>query len=140
MALADADVPIPRRAENSSIQASGWLAGLGAVAGFGALAASSCCVLPLALAGLGAGSAVFGGLEILANWRPLLLGGAVVVVLAAWILLFRRRAVACNVDGSCSAYAASKSARVLLSLGTLFVVLSVAWDPYIESFLLKLVR
>jgi mercuric ion transport protein len=110
------------------------------VAGFGALAASSCCVLPLALAGLGAGSAVFGGLEILAIWRPLLLGVAVVVVLAAWILLFRGRSVACNVDGSCSAYTASKSARVLLGLSTMVVALSIAWDPYIESFLRKFVR
>jgi mercuric ion transport protein len=88
LALTVMDVPIPRRAENSPIQASSWLAGLGGVAGFGALAASSCCVLPLALAGLGAGSAVFGGLEVLANWRPLLLGGAVVVVLVGWTLFF----------------------------------------------------
>jgi mercuric ion transport protein len=140
MALTDTDVPVPRRAENSPIQANGWLAGLGAVAGFGALAASSCCALPLALGGLGAGSAVFGGLEVFADWRPLLLGMAVVVVLTAWILVFRRRSAACNVEGSCSSYSASKSAQVLLSLGTIFVVLSVAWDPYIELFLLKLVR
>src|SRR6267154_158670 len=100
MALTDTDAPIQSPAENSPIQASGWLAGLGAVTGFGALAASSCCVLPLALAGLGASSAVFGGLEILANWRPLLLSVALVVVLAAWLLLFRRRSVACNIDGS----------------------------------------
>jgi mercuric ion transport protein len=46
----------------------------------------------------------------------------------------------CNVDGSCSANSASKRARALLGLGTVFVVLSVAWDPYIEPFLLKLVR
>ncbi len=135
MASADMDAPIPRRAEIGPIQDSGWLAGLGAVAGFGALAASSCCVLPLALAGLGAGSAVFGGLDTLANWRPLLLGGAMAVVLAAWVLFFQRRSAACAVDGSCSAYSASKSARVLLSLGTAFVVLSFAWDPYVEPFL-----
>ena len=140
MALTDTDDPTPRRAGSSPIQASGWLAGLGIVAGLGALAASSCCVLPLALARFGAGSAVFGGLEVLANWRPLLLGGAVAVVLAAWILRFWRRSVACNVGGSCSAYSASKSAGVLLGLGTVFVVLSVVWGPYIEPFLLKLVR
>jgi hypothetical protein len=50
MVLTDTAVPIPRPAKNSAVQASGWLAGLGAVAGFGALATSSCCVLPLALA------------------------------------------------------------------------------------------
>jgi len=140
MSLTDTVAPIPRRTENGPVRASGWLAGFGAVAGFGALAASSCCVLPLALAGLGAGSAVFGGLEVLANWRPLLLGGAVLVILAAWILFFRRRSAVCKVDGSCSAYSASKRARVLLGLGTVFVMLSVAWDPYIEGFLLKLAR
>jgi mercuric ion transport protein len=140
MALTETAVPIPRPAENSPVQVSGWLAGLGAVAGFGTLAASSCCVLPLALAGLGAGSVVFGGLEILAKWRPLLLGVVAVVMLAAWILLFWRRSVAGKVDGSCTAYAASKSVRLLLSLGTVFVVLSVAWDPYIEPFLLRFVR
>lgn len=138
MALTDTAAPLPRRTGNGPGEVSGWLAGLGAVAGFGALAASSCCVLPLALAGLGAGSAVFGGLEVLVNWQPLLLGGAVVAVAAAWTLLFRRRSVACNVDGSCSA--ASNSARVLLSLGTAFVMLSVGWGPYVEPFLLRLVR
>jgi mercuric ion transport protein len=123
MALSDTAAPIPSRTEDSPIKVSGWLAVVGAVAGFGALAASSCCELPLALAGLGAGGAVFGGLEVLASWRPLLLGAAVVVVPAAWTLLFRRRSVGCNVDGSCSAYSPSKSARVLVSLGTVFVAL-----------------
>lgn len=141
MTLADTDTGPEHPAEHSPIQVDGWVAGLGAAAGLGALIASSCCVLPLVLAGLGAGSAIFGGLEVLANWRPLLLCGAAVLVLAAWTSLpFRRRSVACNVDGSCSAYSTSKSARVLLTLGTLSVVLSVAWDPYIEPLLLKLVR
>jgi mercuric ion transport protein len=106
----------------------------------GALAASSCCVLPLALAGLGAGSAVFGGLEVLANWRPLLLGGAVVVVLVGWTLFFWRRSAASCVDGSCAVYTPAKSAGVYLSVATAFIAVSIIWDPYIEPVLLKLVR
>jgi hypothetical protein len=53
MALSDTAAPIPSRTEDSPIKVSGWLAVVGAVAGFGALAASSCCELPLALAGSG---------------------------------------------------------------------------------------
>jgi hypothetical protein len=77
MALADTETGPAHPAESSSIQMHRWVAGLGAAA--------------LALAGLGVGSAVFGGLEVLANWRPLLLGGAIVVMLVAWTLLLRGR-------------------------------------------------
>ena len=40
-----------------------WFAALGLVAGLGAVVASSCCVIPLGLAALGAGAGVLGGLE-----------------------------------------------------------------------------
>ena len=76
MALTDTDVGSAHRFDTTPTPASGWLAGIGATVGFGALAASSCCVLPLALAGLGTGGAVFSGLEVLANWRLFLQGSA----------------------------------------------------------------
>jgi mercuric ion transport protein len=49
-----------------------WFAALGLVAGLGAIVASSCCFVPLALAALGAGASVLGGLEmIVARRAPL---------------------------------------------------------------------
>ena len=38
-----------------------WFAALGLVAGLGAVVASSCCVIPLGLAALGAGAGILGG-------------------------------------------------------------------------------
>lgn len=141
MALTNTDIGPAHRVDATPVPAAGWLAGIGATVGFGALAASSCCVLPLALAGLGTGGAVFSGLEMLANWRLFLQGSAALVLLAAWGAFLRRRsAVACGIGGSCAARTSSRSTRLFLSLGTAFVVLSLIWEPYIEPFLLKFMR
>jgi mercuric ion transport protein len=51
--------------------APGYLAALAMAFGFGAVAASSCCVIPLILGSLGAGAGLFSGLEILSQWRLL---------------------------------------------------------------------
>ena len=59
-------------AEPLPAPSTGLLAGTGAIVGIGALVASSCCVLPIALAGLGATGALFSGLAFLAGIRPLL--------------------------------------------------------------------
>src|SRR5208282_1011099 len=96
-----------------SAPSAGWFAGVGAAIGLGALAASSCCVLPLALASLGVTGAVFGGLEILASLRPFLLGGAALALAAGWVLFFRHRAVACDSGGSCAGPDSPKRAAAL---------------------------
>ena len=119
---------------------TGWVAGLGAIFGLGALVSSSCCAVPLALAGLGAGGAVFSGLEFLAEWRPYLLSAAALVLLTSWAIFFRRRAVACNTDRGCAPTAPTKRTVVLLSIGTAFVALSLVWDALIEPIVFKMVR
>jgi mercuric ion transport protein len=121
---------------------SGWLAGLGGAAGLGALVSSSCCVLPLALASLGAGSAVFAGLEFLAEVRPYLLGGATLVLLLAWMAFLRRGTTACNADGDdhCGSAVPNTRKAALLGVGTGVVGLAIIWDAFIEPVLLKLVR
>jgi mercuric ion transport protein len=94
----------------------------------------------LALAGLGAGGAVFSGLEFLAEWRLYFLGAAVLVLSASWVMFFRRRTVACSVDGSCATSTPTKRTAALLGIGTAFVALSVVWDALIEPLVFKLVR
>jgi mercuric ion transport protein len=119
---------------------SGWVAGLGATFGLGALISSSCCAIPLALAGLGAGGAVFSGIEFLAQWRLYLLGAASLVLLTSWVMFFRHRVVACNTDASCARPASTERTVTALSIGTAFVVLALVWDALIEPIILKLVR
>lgn len=140
MTVTHADDSAPRVLIAQPKVSTGWLAGFGATFGLGALISSSCCAVPLALAGLGAGGAVFSGLEFLADWRPYFLGAAALVLLTSWVMFFRRRTVACSVDGSCATSAPTKRTALLLSIGTAFVVLSLVWDSLIEPLVFKLVR
>lgn len=118
----------------------GLFAGLGAVVGFGALVGSSCCAVPLILAGLGASGAVFSGLEALVAIRPLLLGAAAVALVAGWTVFAQRRSLACRGDVACSPSAWSHRPLLLLSVGTAFLGLAVIWDAAIEPILFRLVR
>lgn len=118
----------------------GWFAGLGAVAGLGALAASSCCALPVALVGVGASGAVFGGLAMLASIRPILLGGAALALLVGWGLFLRRRATACAMAGPCASPGPPRRTAALLGIGTALVALALVWEPYLEPLVLKAMR
>jgi mercuric ion transport protein len=124
-----------------SAPATGWFAGVGAAIGFGAIAASSCCVLPLALASLGVTGAVFGGpLEMLASLRLFLFGGAAFALAVGWVLFFRRRSVACDTGGSCAVPESSKRTVTLLGVGTAIIGIATVWQPYVEPILLNLMR
>lgn len=140
MTVTDAEDSAPHVLMSPSKVSTNWLAGLGATFGLGALVSSSCCAVPVALAGLGAGGAVFSGLEFLANWRPYFLGAAALGLLTSWGMFFQRRANTCSADGRCTTSAPTKRTALLLSIGTAFVALSVAWDWLIEPFVFKLVR
>jgi mercuric ion transport protein len=99
-------------------------AAIGGVASVFAWAA--CCVLPLALSVAGAsfaGAAVIAGAR---NWLTLL---AAVVLAAGWLLHWRRLRM-CQKDAACRR--PSRLAFWLLVVASLLVVLSLAWQPYIE--------
>lgn len=137
------DVPLSEAEQPRTIPTppTGLFAGAGAVVGLTALVSSSCCIIPLALAGLGATGAVFSGLEFLAAIRPYLLGTAAVALLAGWWLyLSRRQSVACNSDGTCATAGTSWRTIGFLALGSAFVCLAAVWEPYIEPMLLRLMR
>jgi mercuric ion transport protein len=119
---------------------TGWFAGLGVVAGLGAIAASSCCVLPLALAGIGVTGAALGVLAILVYLRPFLLGAAVLALVAGWVQFLRRRAASCDTDECCAAPASSNRMAMVLSVGTALVTAGVIWKPYVEPLLIEFVR
>lgn len=117
----------------------GLLGAVGIVAGLAAIAASSCCVLPLTLAALGAGAGVFGTLEALVSWRiPLLVtSGAWVAV--AWFIWWRNRRATCGARAACATQPRNWAPLSILLLATLIVVTAIGWD-YLELSLLKLAR
>ena len=136
MAVTETQVPTVQSGKPLVVSAS-WLAGIGATVGLGGALASSCCVVPMALAGLGAGGAAFSGLEFLATWRIYLIAGAALALALGWTMFFRQRSIVC---GPCAGTMPTRRVAALLSIGTAFVALSYVWDPLIEPTLLRLVR
>lgn len=86
-------VPQPENA------ASGRIVGIGSV--LGALGASSCCVLPLALFSLGLSGAWLGRLTALAPLQPWMLGATAIFLATGFYLVYRRPRGACAADGVC---------------------------------------
>ena len=117
----------------SAVTGDGSAATLGAVAGVGALfSAAACCILPLALAALGLGSA---GLSAIVPFHWPLTIAAVAAVAVGWLLYGGKRR-ACAVDGTCTSASPARSTFVLLCLATAFVIISASWG-YIEAPLMR---
>ncbi len=133
-------ITAPAEKSDPAAFSPGWLAGLGTLAGIGALIASSCCALPVALAGLGATGAVFSGLNVLTDLRPFLLGGAALALLIGWGLMIRPRATNCLADVPCGETQPRWRTAALLGSGTVLVSLALVWEPYIEPLVLRAMR
>lgn len=133
-AAAVTDDPAP------SVRAASGLPGvIGIVTGLGAVAASSCCVVPLTLASLGAGAGIFGTLEALAPWRMPLLVASGAWVAAAWFSWWQKHRIACEAGSACATRPRAWAPLAFLLLGTLIVVTAIGWG-YLELPLLRMVR
>jgi mercuric ion transport protein len=116
-----------------------WLAALGLIAGLGAVVASSCCVIPLGLAALGAGVGVLGGLEAVAAWRVPLLSISVLGIIGGWGAWWIKRPAACASDESCMSPKRSRATLALLLCASAIVLAAASWS-HIDPMLLKLFR
>ena len=99
-------------------------AAVGAAASVFAWAA--CCVLPLAFSLAGV---TFAGAALIAGMRGWLTGAAMLVLFAGWVLHWRRRRM-CSRDAACPS--PSRLAFWLLAAATVLVLMSLAWQPFIE--------
>ena len=116
-----------------------WFAALGLVAGLGALIASSCCVIPLGLAALGAGAGIFGGLELLAEWRVPFLSVSALAIVGGWGAWWRKRPDACVAGSSCMLPKRSRATLALLLCASAVVLAAASWG-YIDPILIKFAR
>lgn len=106
---------------------------MGTVASLTALfSAAACCVLPLALAGIGIGA---GGLAVFVPYRWPLTIAALVVVIVGWALYLRKRR-ACSVRENCAVSAPSTTTLAMLVIATVFVAVSALWG-FIELPLMR---
>ncbi len=116
-----------------------WCAALGFATGLGAIVASSCCVIPLGLAALGAGAGVLTRLEAISEWRTPFLAASGVTVVTGWAAWWRRRRMACVPSSPCASHERSWGTLALLFCATAIIAAAAGWDQ-IDPLLLKLLR
>jgi mercuric ion transport protein len=103
----------------------------------GAIAASSCCLVPLALFGLGISGAWIANLTRLAPYQPYFLGIAGACLVAGYWRVWRARRTACA-DGAICARPLPVRAQITgLVVATVLVVAALAVDFILPLFLVS---
>ena len=103
---------------------------------FGALAASSCCIVPLILFSLGIGGAWIGNLTALAPYKPLFVAGTTGVLGYGFYLVYWKPRQACADDAACARPIPSRLVQIALWIATVLVAAAFAFD-YVAPLLLR---
>ena len=102
----------------------------------GALAASSCCILPVALFSLGIGGAWIANLTQLAPYQPLFLAATVAFLGCGYWLVYRASRQACTGDQGCASPLRNRLVTGVLVVATIIVIAAFGFDcvaPYLLS-------
>jgi mercuric ion transport protein len=112
----------PSRSEVApSAGKAGWVAAGGIL---GALAASSCCILPLALFMLGISGAWIGNLTALAPYQPIFFATTAGCLGVGYYLVYRQPRAVCA-DGTCARPLPKRSVKAVLWAATALVLAAV---------------
>ena len=103
---------------------AGWVA-VGSM--LGALAASSCCILPLVLFGLGISGAWIANFTASAPYKPYFATGTLVLLGYGYYLVYVRPKQGCA-DGSCAQPLPSRFVKSSLWIATALVVAALSFD------------
>lgn len=102
----------------------------------GALAASSCCILPLALFGLGVSGAWIGNFTQLAAYQPYFIAATLAFLGYGYWLVYRNSTRACTDGGACARPLSNRIVKTSLILATILVVAALGLD-FIAPFFLN---
>lgn len=109
-----------------------WVAAGGLL---GAVAASSCCILPVALFSLGMGGAWIGNLTALAPYQPVFVALSLGLLGYGYWLVYRRPKAACAEATACARPTSNRMVKLILWLAAVLVAAAAAF-PYVASYLL----
>jgi mercuric ion transport protein len=101
----------------------------------GALAASSCCILPLALFGLGVSGVWIGNLTQLAPYQPYFMAATIVFLGAGYGLVYRSSKFACADGDTCARPLPNRLVKAGLILATVLVAAALGFDFLAPLFL-----
>ncbi|NQV82245.1 MAG: mercury transporter MerT [Rhodospirillales bacterium] len=102
----------------------------------GALAASSCCILPLVLFSLGAGGAWIGNLTALAPYQPIFIAVTVCFLAGGFYMVYRKSNTdACETGTVCARPGADRINKIALWASSVLVASAVAFN-YLAPILL----
>jgi len=101
----------------------------------GALAASSCCIAPLVLFGLGVSGAWIANLTQLARFQPYFIAGTVACLAVGYRLLYRSRKTVCTDGQVCARPLSNRIVTSGLILATILVIGALAFDVLAPLFL-----
>jgi len=94
----------------------------------GALAASSCCILPLVLFGLGVSGAWIGNFTRLAPYQPIFLGAAFVCLGAGGWLVRRTSTKVCAEGEACARPLSGRLIKASLVTAALLILAAIGFD------------
>jgi|TARA_R100000005_G_C5000267_1_gene207096 mercuric ion transport protein len=120
----------PERAET---QKQGFLAAGGIL---GAIAASSCCILPLVLFSLGASGPWIGQLAALSPYQPVFIAFTFAFLGYGYYLVYWKPKKTCADDASCARPLPNNIVKISLWAATALVAAAIAF-PYIAPLLLE---
>jgi mercuric ion transport protein len=102
----------------------------------GALAASSCCIVPLVLFSLGVGGAWIGNLTALAPYQPIFVAGTAGLLGYGFYLVYWKPRRACADSAACKRPIPNRLVQLALWIATLLVIAAFAFN-YIAPLLLR---
>ncbi len=115
-----ADLPEPGGAGRQRLVAVGGI--------LGALAASSCCIVPLVLFTLGIGGAWIGNLTALAPYQSLFVAATAGVLGYGFYLVYWKPRRACAEDAACARPIPNRLVRLALWIATALVIAAFAFN------------
>ena len=88
----------------------------------------SCCIVPLALFGLGVSGAWIADLTQLAPYQPYFIAGTMACLAGGYWLIYRSRKTACARGEMCARPLANRTVMTSLALATVLIVGALAFD------------
>ena len=94
----------------------------------GALAATSCCIMPLALFGLGVSGAWIGNLTRLAPYQPYFIAATLAFLGTGYWLVYRDWKRVCTEGEACARRLPNRLVKFTLVVATVLVVVALGFD------------